>query len=335
MDERSVARILREFSKKRALVVGDVILDRYWWGEASRLSPEAPVPVLRKRKVTSRPGGAANTAANLAALGARVDLVGVAGADPEAAELAQSLAACGVDASSLTAIAGRPTTTKTRIIAQSQHIVRVDDEDSAPLDEAAASRVAARAVELLPKADVLVISDYAKGLLTPGVLASVLPEAARQGKLSLVDPKGPDYRQYRGASFLKPNRVELGLLTSRPVRDHQETLEAGRQLAAKLDGTQLLVTEGADGMTLFSGSGGVEQMPNLQREVYDVTGAGDTVLAVFAMAVASGATPVEAMWLATRAAEVAIGIMGAAIVSREMLEEAALIRLAPAATDHL
>jgi D-beta-D-heptose 7-phosphate kinase / D-beta-D-heptose 1-phosphate adenosyltransferase len=209
--------------------------------------------------------------------------------------------------------------------------VRVDDEDSTPLDEAIAGRVAARVIEKLPEADVLVVSDYAKGLLTPALLRAVLTAAASQGKLSLVDPKGPDYGQYRGATYLKPNRAELGLLTSRPVRNHQETLAAGRDLVSKLEGTQLLVTEGADGMTLFTISA-AEHMPNLQREVYDVTGAGDTVLATFAMAVASGAQPVEAMWLATRAAEIAIGIMGAAIVNRAMLEEAALHRAALAAT---
>jgi D-beta-D-heptose 7-phosphate kinase/D-beta-D-heptose 1-phosphate adenosyltransferase len=330
MDERSVARILRAFPGKRALVLGDVILDRYWRGEASRLSPEAPVPVIRKRNVKSCPGGAANTAANLAAMGAQVDLIGMVGADPEAAELAQSLSACGVRADHLIACADRPTTTKTRIIALSQHIARVDHEESAPVDGPIARRVAGRALELMPGADMVVISDYAKGLLTPGLLGEVLSAAAASGKLSLVDPKGVDFRQYRGASYLKPNRAELGVLTARPVRDHRETMEAGRELAARLGGTQLLVTEGADGMTLFTESG-EEHMPNLVREVYDVTGAGDTVLATFAMALAAGAQPVEGMWLAARAAGIAIGVMGAAIVSRTMLEEAALGRAAMAA----
>jgi D-beta-D-heptose 7-phosphate kinase/D-beta-D-heptose 1-phosphate adenosyltransferase len=256
------------------------------------------------------------------------------GADPEAAELAQSLAACGVNAGHLFNAPDRPTTTKTRIISQSQHIVRVDHEDSTQIDEGAASRVAARAIDLMRQADVVVISDYAKGLLTPELLNAVLSAAAGSGKLSLVDPKGADFRLYHGAAYLKPNRAELGVLTSRPVRDHAETLEAGLDLAARLGGSRLLVTEGADGMTLFMGSA-IEHVPNLQREVYDVTGAGDTVLAAFAMALAGGAEPLEAMWLATRAAEIAIGVMGAAIVNRAMLEEAALNRAAMAAAGYL
>lgn len=334
MDERSVSLILSQFSNKRALVLGDLILDRYWWGEANRLSPEAPVPVLRKRHVTARPGGAANTAANLVALGAQVELIGLVGADSGAVELADSLTQCGVDASHLIVSPARPTTTKTRIIALNQHIVRVDEEDTTPLDVATSSAVASDTVKRMQYADVIVISDYAKGMLTPELLAYVLSAAAVLGKSVFVDPKGLDYRRYHGASYLKPNRLELGLLTSRTVRDHQETLEAGRFLISQLNGSHLLVTEGADGMTLFTAAGAVYHMPNFPRQVYDVTGAGDTVLATFSLAISSGAEPLEAMWLATRAAEVAIGIVGAAIITRSMLEEAAQSRIAVAATEH-
>lgn len=334
MDERSVSLILSQFSNKRVLVLGDLILDRYWWGEANRLSPEAPVPVLRKRRVTTRPGGAANTAANLAALGAQVELIGLVGTDSGATELADSLRQCGVEASCLIASPTRPTTVKTRIIALNQHIVRVDEEDTTPLDEATSSALAAKAIERMQFVDAVVISDYAKGILTELLLDRVLSAAAAAGKPALVDPKGLDYRRYKGATYLKPNRLELGLLASRAVRDHHETIDVGRYLVTQLNGSNLLVTEGADGMTLFTAAGTVHHMPNFPRQVYDVTGAGDTVLATFAMAIVSGAAPVEAMWLATRAAEVAIGIVGAAIVTRAMLEEASLSRIAMVATEH-
>lgn len=314
-------RLLDGFGGRRMLVLGDVILDRYWWGEASRLSPEAPVPVVRKRRSTARPGGAANTAANLAALGAAVDLFGVVGADREADELRAVLGEAGVASEGLVAEKGRPTTTKTRVVATHQQIVRVDDEETGPVGAAATAELLRVLTAQLPAADTVVVSDYAKGLLSPMLLAAVMETAARAGRRVLIDPKGGDWTRYRGAHLLKPNRSELGLLTGMPARDHAETEAAGLRLAADMPGSLILVTEGPEGMSLY-GCGEPVRVRPAARQVYDVTGAGDTVLATMAMALAAGASTHDAMRLSSEAAAIAVGMLGTAAVTIDQLRAA-------------
>ncbi|MBZ5674430.1 MAG: D-glycero-beta-D-manno-heptose-7-phosphate kinase [Acidobacteriia bacterium] len=311
--------ILKLFPGQRILVLGDVILDWYWWGQASRLSPEAPVPVVRKQRTTLQPGGAGNTAANLAALGARVSLFGVTGQDSHADELKAALKAHGVETSGLIADAGRPTTTKTRVIAAHQQVVRVDEEATGPISEAIVTDVLKAVWNDLVNAGAIVISDYAKGFLTPPLLDAVIGEARRAGKRVFADPKGADAARYRGVFLLKPNRLELGLLTGLPTDTHAEILAAGSRLAASMPGTHILVTEGSEGMTLFADSQPPEHLAPAPRQVFDVTGAGDTVLAVIAMAVTAGASWTEAMRLASEAAGIAIGQMGSVAVGLESL----------------
>ena len=286
-----LADILKKFPGQRILVLGDVILDWYWWGQASRLSPEAPVPVVRKQRTTLQPGGAGNTAANLAALGARVSVFGVTGTDSHAGDLKAALKAHGVETTGLVADAGRPTTTKTRVIAAHQQVVRVDEEATHPISTDIADAVLKAVREDLTNAGAIVISDYAKGFLTPPLLDAVIGEARRAGKRVFADPKGADASRYRGAFLLKPNRLELGLLTGLPADTHAEILAAGSRLAASMPG-----------------------------QVFDVTGAGDTVLAVIAMAVTAGASWSEAMRLAAEAAGIAIGQMGSVAVSLSQLQ---------------
>lgn len=312
------ASILARFPGKRLLVLGDVILDRYWWGECTRLSPEAPVPIVRKQKVTVTPGGAANTAANLAALGATVELMGITGRDGAAAELKTALQQCGVGTACLIETDTRPTTTKTRIIALHQQLVRVDDEDTGPVAEPEAVEALRLTAERLPAADALVISDYAKGFLSPPFLKCVLAMARDAGKPVFVDPKGMDWTRYTGCTLIKPNRPELSLLAGMPARDHRETLAAGRRLAELMPDSLVLVTEGAEGMTLFSDSGENHVEP-IARQVYDVTGAGDAVLAVTALALSVGASHGDAMQLASHAASIVIGRVGTVVVGREEL----------------
>jgi D-beta-D-heptose 7-phosphate kinase/D-beta-D-heptose 1-phosphate adenosyltransferase len=314
-----LADILKLFPGQRILVLGDVILDWYWWGQASRLSPEAPVPVVRKQRTTLQPGGAGNTAANLAALGARVSLFGVTGRDSHAGELKAALQAHGVETTGLIADAGRPTTTKTRVIAAHQQVVRIDEEATGPISEAIASDVLKAVRNELTNAGAVVISDYAKGFLTPPLLDAVIGEARRLGKRVFADPKGADAARYRGAFLLKPNRLELGLLTGLPADTHAEVLAAGSRLAASMPGTHILVTEGSEGMTLFSANQPPEHLASAPRQVFDVTGAGDTVLAVVAMAVTAGASWSQAMQLAGEAAGIAIGQMGSVAVGLESL----------------
>ena len=316
-----LADILKKFPGQRILVLGDVILDWYWWGQASRLSPEAPVPVVRKQRTTLQPGGAGNTAANLAALGARVTLFGVTGTDSHADQLRAALSAHGVETGGLVADASRPTTTKTRVIAAHQQIVRVDEEATGPISETIAADVLKAVWNDLAGADAIVISDYAKGFLTHPLLDAVIGEARRARKSVFADPKGVDASRYRGVFLLKPNRVELGLLTGLPAPGtHEETLAAASRLAASMPGTHILVTEGSEGMTLFVGSQPPEHVAPTPRQVFDVTGAGDTVLAVIAMAVTAGASWTQAMQLAAAAAGVAIGRMGSVAVSLNDLQ---------------
>jgi D-beta-D-heptose 7-phosphate kinase/D-beta-D-heptose 1-phosphate adenosyltransferase len=308
--------------------MGDVILDRYWWGEASRLSPEAPVPVVRKQRSTVRPGGAANTAANLAALGATPYLIGLLGTDRESVELRGALLDCGVAVDFLVSENARPTTTKTRVIASHQQIVRVDEEDITPISREAEEGAREAIDNCLERTSAVVVSDYAKGFLTPSLLNFTIAAAGRAGKRVFVDPKGADYARYQGCFLMKPNRVELSILTGLPARNHAETLAAGNRLSAAMPGAMILVTEGADGMSLFAGSAPVEHLASAPRQVYDVTGAGDTVLATLSLAISAGASYRDAMELASEAAAIAIGTMGTAIVSLPQLETAwnALVR---------
>ena len=330
-NSEALAGILRRFPGRRILVAGDVILDRYWWGDASRLSPEAPVPVVLQQRATARPGGAANTAANLAALGAQVELFGVTGADPERAELIAVLEECGVGSAGLLADASRPTTTKTRVIATHQQIVRVDVEETLPVEAAIAGAAAEALVARLPEADAVVVSDYAKGFAIPALLAEVIEAARKAERPVFVDPKGPGFGRYLGASLLKPNRLKLSVLTGLPARNHEETLEAGARLSAAMPGTDIVVTEGADGLTRFSGGEARESVRPAPRQVFDVTGAGDTVLAVLALARSAGAAHCEAMELAAEAAAIAIGLMGTAAVTLAQLEAAVADQGRPAA----
>ena len=309
-----LADILKKFPGQRILVLGDVILDWYWWGQASRLSPEAPVPVVRKQRTTLQPGGAGNTAANLAALGARVSLFGVTGQDSHGDELRAALGVHGIETGGLIADASRPTSTKTRVIAAHQQVVRVDEESTAGVSEAIVADVLKAVKKDLETTDAIVISDYAKGFLTPELLQGVIGA----GKPVFADPKGADAARYQGAFLLKPNRLELGLLTGLPADSHSEVLAAGTRLASAMPGTHVLVTEGSEGMTLFSEKP-PEHLAPTPRQVFDVTGAGDTVLAVIAMAMTAGASWTQAMRLAAEAAGIAIGQMGSVAVGLESL----------------
>lgn len=319
-NEEALRGIARRFAGLRVIVAGDLILDRYWWGNASRLSPEAPVPVVQRERTSVRPGGAANTAVNLVALGAAVEVFGVAGEDREAEELRASLFEAGVGPSWICGDRERPTTTKTRVMALNQQVVRVDDESTAAV-RAEISREAVREIQQrLAGTKALVFSDYAKGFLTPDLLRPSIEAARAQGVPVFIDPKGRDAGRYAGCTLLKPNRVELGLLAGAEVHTREATLAAGKQLSASLSGTKILVTEGAAGMTLFEEGEVREQVSAAPRQVYDVTGAGDTVLAVMALAIASGAAYRDAMQMAVAAASVAIGVMGTAAVTAAQLE---------------
>ena len=304
------------FNHTRVLVLGDIMLDRYWEGPTARISPEAPVPVVRVDHITDRPGGAGNVALNIAALGTAARLAGYSGDDEMADSLQDMLTGAGVDCV-LTRLSGRATTTKLRVVSRNQQLIRLDFEQpaSAPARPALADNLSA----LLEDCDVLVLSDYAKGALSdPGPLVTL----ARSRQIPvLVDPKGGDFGRYRGATLLTPNLQELEAVVG-PCPTEAELVSRGEQLMAELELEALLVTRGEHGMTLLRP--GLEElhMPARAREVFDVTGAGDTVIAVLAAAVAAGAGLAQGAALANIAAGIVVGKLGTAAVSAPELRRA-------------
>ena len=297
----------------RILVVGDSMLDRYWDGAVERISPEAPVPVLRKQREWVRAGGAANVAVNLAALQARATLATVLGRD-EAGELLERLVEeRGVELRPVRS-AQVATTQKIRAVCRQQQLLRVDVEDQVPADEALA--LADLVSDLLPSHPWLLLSDYRKGALRECAL--LMRRAAARGCKVLVDPKGSDFSCYRGAWLLKPNEAEaLGVVG--PCRDDEQFAERVAALRQSLDVQHLLVTRGERGMTLFSADATPRHVPAEQREVYDVSGAGDTVLAALAWALAEGEPLDDAVHIANHAAGIVVGKFGTASVSRREL----------------
>jgi D-beta-D-heptose 7-phosphate kinase/D-beta-D-heptose 1-phosphate adenosyltransferase len=311
---------------KVVLVLGDLMLDRYWWGSVSRLSPEAPVPVVHKHRATVMPGGAANVAANVASLGGRPVLVGVVGSDEAGRELRAELARRGIGDEHVLTDAGRPTTVKTRVVAHSQHVVRVDEEDRSPLPPVVSAQLADRVAGLLAGAAAVVVSDYAKGVLGSDLLRRVIRDARQRDRWVVVDPKGNDYTRYRGASLICPNRGEaLAAAGLDPEAPDAVRLAGARLLDAGV-ADAVLVTLGEAGMMLFEPGRPASVIPALARAVYDVTGAGDTVIAVVALALAAGAPLGTAIRLANVAAGLAVEQVGTAAVTSTQLREILLAR---------
>ncbi|HEX6309832.1 MAG TPA: D-glycero-beta-D-manno-heptose-7-phosphate kinase [Longimicrobiales bacterium] len=309
--------ILEAARDVRVLVVGDIMLDVYLRGAASRISPEAPVPVVRVEEEWRALGGAANVAANVVALGARCDLVGCVGRDRAGEDLRIELEAMGIGTSGLVPLASRPTTVKTRIMARHQQVARYDHESDTDLDGPECDDVVARVRALIDGAAGMALEDYNKGLLTRGVIQGLLTAAAAAGVPVVVDPKSRHFFDYRGATVFKPNQPELGAALREPVHaDRSGWLGAVRD---QIGCEHLLVTLGEDGMALLTASGEHVRIPTVARSVYDVSGAGDTVTAVLTVALAAGADVVEAAMLANHAAGIEVGKAGVATVSAEEL----------------
>ncbi len=307
---------LPEFNRAEVLVVGDVMLDRYWYGPTSRISPEAPVPVVKVDNVEERPGGAANVAMNIAALGASSRLIGLTGIDDAARALGVSLQNVNVKCD-FVALPTHPTITKLRVLSRNQQLIRLDFEEGfAGIDpEPLHQRIAAA----LPRSGALVLSDYAKG-----ALASVqqMIQLARAANVPvLVDPKGTDFERYRGATLLTPNLSEFEAVVGK-CQDEAQIVERGMQLVADYELSALLVTRSENGMTLLQPGKAPLHLPTQAQEVYDVTGAGDTVIGVLAASLASGDDLEAACFLANAAAGVVVGKLGTSTVSPVELENA-------------
>jgi len=291
----------------RVLVVGDVMLDRYWFGDVERISPEAPVPVVKIARSEERPGGAANVARNAAALGAQATLLSVVGDDEPGRALARLLEGERVQASFLRDAAA-PTTVKLRVIGRQQQLLRIDFE-TAPSHEVLAAKLA-DFERLVAEADLVILSDYGKGGLAH--IATMIARARAAGRPVLVDPKGDDYARYRGATLLTPNRSEFRQVAGR-WRDEADLTARAEALRRDLALDALLVTRSEEGMSLYTG-GGALTIPAQAREVYDVSGAGDTVIATLGVLLAAGAPLPDAVRIANEAAGVVVGKLGTAVV---------------------
>lgn len=312
-DSERLKGLLASLEGRRVLVVGDLMLDRYVWGRVERISPEAPVPVVEVERETSLAGGAANVSRTVAALGGVPLLLGVVGNDADAAELRERLTADGIDHGHVLAAADRPTTLKTRVMADRQQVCRVDREVCAPVDEKARANLAARGRELMAGADALLLSDYGKGLLSPGLIRDLVDSAGR--KPSTVDPKQDHFPAYSGVTVATPNNHEAGGAVGRRGR-YDELDDVAARLFELTGLENLLITCGDRGMRLYEGPGArAEVIETVAREVFDVTGAGDTVTGVLTLALASGATLSEGAHLANLAAGVVIAKVGVATAS--------------------
>ncbi len=315
---RLIDHIRAGFNRQRVIVIGDLMLDRYLWGEVSRISPEAPVPIVRVQRDTAVAGGAANVARNLANLGAQVAVIGMTGDDAAAVELRQQLTAAGIDTSGLLTDATRPTTTKTRVISQHQQMLRLDQELTQPLSAAAQAQILSVTAAKLADCDAIVLSDYAKGVLNTAICQQVIGQAQAAALPVLVDPKGTDFGRYRGATVLTPNRAELAAATGVAPGDLNELLNAAKELRCELDVTAVLVTLGELGMALCDADG-VQRIPARAREVFDVSGAGDTVIAVFAIAHSAGWSAFASAQLANLGGGIVVGHLGTAQLTRAEL----------------
>jgi len=302
-----------QFAKTNLLVVGDVMLDRYWFGDSDRISPEAPVPVVQVAKVDERLGGAANVARNVAALGANTTILGVIGEDEAGTRIGELLQQSGVN-SQLEVDPKVPTTVKLRVIARQQQLIRLDFEETP--SQTALEQKLARFEKALGTADVLVLSDYGKGALSQ--VAAMIECARAQKKVILVDPKGEDYEKYRGATVITPNRSELRQVVGQWA-DEDDLTRRAQDLRRSLGIEALLLTRSEEGMSLFTDQG-VSHVRAQAREVFDVSGAGDTVIATLAVALAAQWPLDRAMALANRAGGIVVGKLGTATVTSEELQ---------------
>ncbi|WP_261816620.1 bifunctional D-glycero-beta-D-manno-heptose-7-phosphate kinase/D-glycero-beta-D-manno-heptose 1-phosphate adenylyltransferase HldE [Vibrio gallicus] len=308
--------ILPDYSKAGVLIIGDVMLDRYWYGPTGRISPEAPVPVVKVENNEERPGGAANVAMNIAALGGVTNLVGLTGIDEPARVLTEKLSALKVSCD-FVSLPDYPTITKLRVMSRGQQLIRLDFEDKfSDIDEEA---VLSRMDLSLHKAKAVILSDYAKGALEHS--QAMIAKAREAGVPVFIDPKGADFERYRGATLLTPNMTEFEHVVG-PVANDEELIEKGLALVEKFDFEALLVTRSENGMTLIRKGCEAFHLPTQAQEVYDVTGAGDTVISVLAASVAAGKSLQEACALANAAAGVVVGKLGTSTLSTIELAEA-------------
>ena len=320
-DTAALVRLVTRFPRARVLVVGDLMLDRFIWGSVDRISPEAPVPVVQVTKESAHPGGEGNVAANLAALGARPSVIGWVGRDAAGQALGRLLGALGADASRIVVADERRSIEKTRIIAHSQQVVRLDRDGERP-GTALSERLVRRVARAVDDFDAVLVSDYGKGTIEPAMLELLGERRRRAGYLLLIDPKQPNFAHYRDATLIKPNVSEAAAASGVEIRDAASLAEAGARLVSRWRSDAVLISRGEHGMALCRPGVAPRLFATAAREVFDVTGAGDTVIAIAALALACGGSLEQAALLANLGAGVVVGKVGTATVSRPELTRA-------------
>lgn len=315
----TAAAVIARFPRVRVLVAGDLMLDTFIWGKVERISPEAPVPVVQVTAESRRLGGSANVLHNVRALGGTAIACGVVGADAAGRDLLAELRRIGADHAGVVQGRDTATTRKTRIIAHQQQVVRLDREDAAQRDSRAAARARGFLLANLGRADVVVLSDYGKGLITPPLLATLAALRQRRAFRLIVDPKRANFPYYRGASLVTPNQSEASQAAGIDIHDAPSLSRAGAELLRRWQAEAVLVTRGEAGMSLFVANAKPRHFPTVARHVYDVTGAGDTVIATCALALGAGASLETAAALANQAAGIVVGEVGTATVSAKQL----------------
>lgn len=313
-------KIISRFKDTRILVIGDVMLDKFIWGTVSRISPEAPVPVVWSKSESFMPGGASNVANNIRALGADVYMCGLVGDDEAGRILVAELAKNGINNEGIVIDNTRPTTDKTRIIAHHQQVVRIDKESNGAVDNRILTQILSFAKDKIPYMDAVIIEDYGKGLIVPHLIKELVTLSRVHKKIIMVDPKQEHFGFYKGVTAVTPNRKETEAASGIKIKDADSLREVGRRLLQRLRSEAILITLGEDGMALFQKGNRFTHIPTVAQEVYDVSGAGDTVIAVFCLAKASGSTMVGAAHISNVAAGVVVGKLGIAVCSTKELK---------------
>ena len=313
--------LIRRFQKARVLVVGDLMLDEFIWGDVSRISPEAPVPVVWERRHSFMPGGAANVASNIATLGGETLLCGIVGSDVASRQLKTLLKKRGVRLSYVMTDRRRPTTLKTRVIAQKQQLVRIDRECPDPLSGALFRQILSSVRKAIRKVDVVVLEDYGKGVVTPQLIREVAALAKKHSRILIADPKEDHFEHYRGVTMITPNRKEAYGAVGEKDTGRMPLQKVGQEILKRVGCKAVLITLGEDGMALFERRKNLIHIPTVAQDVFDVSGAGDTVVATFSTALAAGSTMVDAAALANVAAGIVVGKVGiSAVTVRELSE---------------
>ena len=320
-DSKVLSNSIDRFTSCRITVVGDVIMDEYLWGRVERISPEAPVPVVEVERQSHMLGGAGNVVNNIIALGGQALLCGVIGNDPIGKKLARILGKLDNVTDGLVVENRRPTTMKTRVVAHSQQVVRVDREERKPVDEKSIGRILTILEEELNESDAIVVADYGKGVVTRSLMDGIRSLSQDRQIILAVDPTVRNLALYKDVTLITPNNHEAQQMSGIQIEDDQSLRRAGAHLLEELGCQMVLVTQGDKGMTLFEGNGQTTQIPTVARKVFDVSGAGDTVVAAFTLALAAGLTPGQAAVLANLAAGIVVGEIGTATVAASRLKE--------------